>query len=85
MFDGPPPMLKARPATSRGCAAREQERVHEILDEEEVADLLAVAVERDGPALPRLDEEVRDPALVLRAELARSVDAAHPEHRRGRP
>src|SRR5690606_7599142 len=42
-----------------------QKRVDEILDEEDVAHLPAVAVERDGLALHRTDEEVGDPALVL--------------------
>ena len=53
MFAAPPPMLKARPATSRDPRAREQERVDEVLDEQHVAHLLAVAVERDRLAAHR--------------------------------
>ncbi len=35
-----------------------------------------------GAPFKRADEEVRDPALILGAELARTVDATHPQHRR---
>src|SRR5690606_11445562 len=56
-----------------------------VVDEEDVADLLAVAVNRDRFTLQCGDEEMRDPALVFGAELARTVDAAHAEHRGGQP
>ena len=44
---GPPPMLNACPAIVVDVLLREQERVDQIVDEEDVAHLQAVAVERD--------------------------------------
>jgi hypothetical protein len=60
----------------------EQEGIDEVVDEEDVADLLAVTEERDRLAVEGAQQEVGDPALVLGAELALPVDAAHPEHHR---
>src|SRR6185312_4572363 len=51
------------------------EAVEKIVDEEDVAHLLAVAVDRDRLPLGRGDREPRDPALILDAELAAPVDA----------
>ena len=78
---GPPPMLNAWPATLRQVPLGEQQRVDEVVDEQQVAHLLAVAIDRDRQALQRADQEMRDPALVLGAVLVRPVDAAHAEHR----
>ena len=85
MFAGPPPMLNACPAMRAHVGLRQQERVDQIVDEQHVAHLQAVAVERDRLAVERLDQEVRDPALILGAELVRAVDAAHAEHGRRQP
>ena len=80
VLSGPPPILKAWPAISgRYCSASSSAR-DEIVDEQQVAHLLAVAVDRDRPSLHRADQEMRDPALVLGAVLVRPVDAAHAEH-----
>jgi hypothetical protein len=43
---------------------REHHRVHQVLDEEHVAHLQTVAVERERAPLHGLNQEVRDPALV---------------------
>src|SRR3989440_303258 len=71
--------------TDQATAGRPRdERLHrldEIVDEEDVAHLLAVTVDRDRPTQQRADHEMGDPALVLDAELARPADAAHPEDR----
>src|SRR5207248_5073899 len=56
--------------------------IHRVADIEDVAHLLAVAVDGDRLALERSDEEMRDPALILGPHLPLSVDAAHPEHDR---
>jgi hypothetical protein len=61
----------------------EQERVHEVVDEQDVAHLAAVAVQGDRLVLERAEQEMGDPALVLVAALVRAVDAAHPEYDRG--
>lgn len=55
---------------------------HHVAHVQDVAHLPSVAVERDRLAGERPDQEVGDPALVLVAHLARTVDAAHPHHRR---
>ena len=60
----------------------EKERVDDVVDEQDVAHLPAVAVDGQRLVAERRDEEVRDPALILGAELARAIDAAHPQHRR---
>src|SRR4051812_18315069 len=49
--------------------------VDQVVDPERVADLLAVAEDRERPAHRRRDAEPGDPALVLDAELPRPVDA----------
>jgi len=64
---------------------RADERVDEVVDEQDIAHLSAVAVDRDRFARERAAQEVGDPALVLGAELVRAVDAAHAEHRGGQP
>ena len=47
-----------------------------IGDVQHVTHLLAVAVDHDWLAAQRADQEMRDPALILGAELAWTVDAA---------
>src|SRR5690349_4252650 len=47
---------------------------------ENIAHLLAIAVNGEGPTGDRLSHEMRDPPLVSRAALMRPVDAAHPQH-----
>src|SRR6266550_8539194 len=42
-----------------------QESIDEIIDEQGVAHLLAVAVERDRLPVGRTDHEMREPALIL--------------------
>src|SRR6185295_16295722 len=46
---------------------RAQHRIDEILDEQDIAYLAAVTVERQRRLFQRLDHEVRDPALILGA------------------
>src|SRR4051812_15720294 len=53
-----------------------------IRDMKSVAHLQAVSVDRYRRSADRLDHEMRDPALVLGAELARPVDATHAHHGR---
>ena len=53
--------------------------VDQVIHPECVADLLAVAVDRERLAGRRRDAEPGDPALVLNAELPRPVDARLPE------
>src|SRR5690606_17875756 len=50
-----------------------------IRDVKDVAHLLAVAEDDDRPTLQGPDKEMGDPALVLRPELTRAVDTAHPQ------
>ena len=52
---------------------------------EDVANLAAVAIDGDRIAPQRLDHEMSKPALVLIAELARSIDAAHAQDCRPEP
>src|SRR5690606_35556606 len=59
--------------------SRPQNGLDEVVDKEDVPHLKAVAVNRERLSEHRRDDEVRDPALVLRAELMWPVDAAHPE------
>src|SRR3954466_3957475 len=47
-----------------------------------VSHLQSVAVNDNRLAVQHPQQEMRDPALVLGAELTWSVDAAHPQHRR---
>ena len=63
----------------------EHQCADEIVYEKHIAHLLAVAIDRDRPALHRADQEMCDPALVLGAVLMRTVDAAHAKHDRRRP
>jgi hypothetical protein len=60
--------------------ARQQVGVERVVDEQQIAHLPAVAVDGDRPARERTDQEMGDPALVLGAELAGAVEAAHAEH-----
>jgi hypothetical protein len=46
-----------------------------------VTHLPPIAEDCDGAAGQRLDQKMGYPSLVLRAELARPIDAAHPQHR----
>src|SRR4029450_3557859 len=57
--------------------SRQPQGSHQVLDEQDIADLLAVSI--DGQRLSRRgrDEEVRQPPLVFVSELTRAVDAAH--------
>jgi hypothetical protein len=48
----------------------QQEGIDQVVDEEDVAHLPPVAEQRDRLARERAQQEVRDPALVLGAELA---------------
>jgi hypothetical protein len=64
---------------------REQHRIDEIADVQDVADLQSVAVYRDRLILDGANEKVRDPALILGAELVRTVNAAHSEDDRRQP
>ena len=52
-----------------------------VVHEQDIAHLPAVAVNGDRFARQRPKQEMRDPALVLRAALPPSVDAAHAQHR----
>src|SRR5690606_2368747 len=61
------------------------ERVDELVDVEDVANLLSVAVDGDGLAAPGADQKMGDPPLVFGPELARLVDAAHSEDDRAEP
>ena len=45
MLPGPPPMLKAWPASCGRLLLGQQEGVHQVVDVEDVAHLLAVAVD----------------------------------------
>ena len=57
-------------------------RIDGVVDVQQIAHLPTVAVDRDRLAAQRLQQKVRDPALILGAELARPVQAAHAEHHR---
>ena len=61
----------------------EKKCVYEIVDEQNVADLLAVTIDRDGLATNRANEEMRDPPLIFGAELPGSVDTAQSEYDSG--
>src|SRR4051794_38854053 len=65
---------------ARHRALRQQQRFDQVVHEQDVADLTAIAIERDRPAIQRLNEEMRDPPLVLGADLVRAINAAHAEH-----
>src|SRR5215217_276483 len=54
--------------------------LHRIGDVEDVPHLTAVAIESYGLAGEGADQEVRNPALIFGAHLARAVDAAHPKN-----
>src|SRR5437868_1549880 len=59
--------------------------IDRIVDEQRVANLVAVAINRDRPLMNGLEHKMRDPALVLVAKLPWAVDAAHPENDRSQP
>src|SRR5207302_605341 len=62
------------------CSLGKLEGGDEIVDVEDVAHLAPVAVDGDRVASERAKQEMRHPSLVLGAELARPVDAAHAEY-----
>jgi hypothetical protein len=64
------------------AAPAAQEGVDEIVDEQEVSDLLSVAVEGELLAGEGPDEKVGHPALILGAKLVWPVDAARAEDSR---
>src|SRR4051812_44534687 len=53
--------------------AHHEHGVDQIVDEEDVADLSTVAVDRDVLPTQRANEKVREPSLVFVAELARPI------------
>ena len=53
---------------------------HEVVDIQQVAHLLAVAIDCERLAGRDRQHEVGDPALVFIAELARSINARHAKH-----
>src|SRR5689334_16955278 len=55
----------------------QQERVNQVVDEENVAHLFAVAVDADRLSGERTNDEVGHPALIFITVLVRAVDAAH--------
>src|SRR5215471_60666 len=61
-------------------ADRQAQSSNEIIDEKDVPHLLSVAVYRNRLARECRDNEMSHPPLILRAELPRAVNAAHPEH-----
>ncbi len=75
MFDGPPPTLKTSPETASIRSSAALVGVDQVADPERVADLLAVAEDRERLAAVVAQAEPGDPALVLDAELPRPVDA----------
>src|SRR5438094_43722 len=79
---GPARCRRSR-AQPRHPRLREHQRVHEIIDVQHVAHLEAVAVDVDPLARERTPDEMRDPALVFRSHLTRSINAAHAENDRG--
>src|SRR5207237_8145578 len=56
------------------------EGIDQVVDEEHVPNLLAVAIDDDGLAGEAPLDEVGHPPLILGAELPRAVDAAHSKH-----
>src|SRR3990172_6544035 len=56
--------------------------IEQIVDEEDVADLTTVAVDRDRPAQERGNYEMGYPTLILDAELTPAVDARLAEDHR---
>ncbi len=52
---------------------------HQIIHKKQVAHLLAVAIDRDGLAFQGLPQKMGNPALVFRAQLVGSINAAHTE------
>src|SRR5690348_641478 len=71
--------VEGTPADRRHVLLCEKERIDEVVDEKRVADLLAVTIQHDRPALDGANEEMCNPALVFRSVLVRAVDAAHPK------
>src|SRR6185369_14107572 len=58
---------------------RRDHRVDEIVNEEHVTHLHAVAINRDRLAFHTSNDEVRHPSLIFGAKLMGTVDAAHPK------
>src|SRR3954469_13376354 len=77
-----------RTAAEIECPARhgfdpvqaEQISPHGVVDIQHVADLIAIAVNRDWLAFMGTDEKMRHPTLVFAAILMRAVEAAHAQH-----
>src|SRR5690606_23124373 len=52
--------------------------LHRVFHVQQIANLAAISVDGDRLAVDRSTNEMRNPALILRAELPRPVNAAHP-------
>jgi hypothetical protein len=63
----------------------EHERAHQVVDKQQIADLFPIAVNSQRCARGGREHEVRHPALVLGAELARPVNTRHAEHHGAQP
>jgi hypothetical protein len=63
--------LNTSPARRLDPVERGTHGAHQVVDPEEVAHLVAVAVHRDRRTREERAGEVRHPPLILRAELAR--------------
>ena len=62
---------------------REQKRLDQIIDKQDVAHLFAVAVNSGPPFFESVDQKMRNPTLIFGAELVQAVNAAHPENHSG--
>src|SRR4029079_15281866 len=63
-------------------AAHRHHRIDQVVDMEDIAYLEAIAAYGNGASLQHGVKEMRNPTLVLIAELPRTGDAGHPEDNR---
>lgn len=63
--------------------SNQEERSHEIIDEQQISDLLAIPINSDWSSSHSRNDEVGHPSLILSAELPGAIDTAHSEDNAG--
>src|SRR4030095_9008349 len=84
LTDSPAHIECFSPDSASGVAYRSH-RIAQIIDEENIPHLSSIAVDRDAWATQRAENEVRNPPLVLVAELAWPVYTAHAKNDCAKP
>ncbi len=77
---GPATQVEGLPAQLVDVAPHGKIGIDRVPHVEDVANLAAIAIKHDSPPFDRTDQEMGDPALVLRPHLPLPIDATHAQY-----